>query len=197
MKTSKTLLEIGVYLNSRVKELAFEDFFHFFMDCLSNGTRLANDKEVSEILYDTIEYGDFFVPAHINTSKFTTQSLITIADSNIKPMYSKEKLAEEMGIHEQTLNDWLKIFDQSLFLNLFDQRKLSFQNVYHIMLSLGFDESVKILKRSELAERCNLKSSEIKKNLPKKLLAPFDKFIKYPPVFSNQILTFFDAQLLD
>lgn len=197
MKKSKTLLEIGVYLNSRVKELAFEDFFHFFMDCLSDGTRLANDKEVSEILYDTIEYGDFHVPAKINTSKFTIQSLITIADSNIKPLYSKEKLADEMGIHEQTLNDWLKVFDLPLFSNLFDKRKLSFQNIYHIMLSLGFDESVKILKRSELAERCNLKSSEIKKNLPKKMLVPFNKFIKYPPVFSNQVLSFFDADLLE
>src|SRR5690606_12264245 len=103
MRESKTLLEIGIYLNNRVKELAFDDFFHFFWDCLSNGKRLANDKEVSEILYDAIEYGNFYVPSNIDTSKFTIQSLLTIADSNIKPMYSKERLASEIGIHEQTL----------------------------------------------------------------------------------------------
>ena len=71
MRDSKTLLEIGIYLNNRVKELAFDDFFRFFLDCFSNGKRLANDKEVSKILYDAIEYGNFYVPSNIDTSKFT------------------------------------------------------------------------------------------------------------------------------
>jgi hypothetical protein len=197
MKESKTLLEIGIYLNNRVKELAFDDFFHFFMDCLTNGTRLANDKEVSEILYDAIDYGNFYVPANINTSKFTIQSLLIIADSNIKPMYSKEKLAKEIGIHEQTLNEWLKVFDETLYLKIFDERKLTFENLYLIMVSLGFTESKKILKRSELIERCELKSSELKKNLPINIRLQFEKFIKYPPIFSNQVLEFIDVELLD
>jgi len=197
MRESKTLLEIGIYLNNRVKELAFDDFFHFFWDCLSNGKRLANDKEVSEILYDAIEYGNFYVPSNIDTSKFTIQSLLTIADLNIKPMYSKERLASEIGIHEQTLNEWLKVFDKPLYSRLFNERKLTFENLYSIMISLGFTESKKILKRGELSNRVNLKSSVLKKNLPELMQVQFEKFIKYPPVFSNQVLKLMDAELLD
>ncbi|PWI29990.1 hypothetical protein DI383_09570 [Flavobacteriaceae bacterium LYZ1037] len=197
MKESKTLLEIGIYLNKRVKELAFDDFFHFFMDCLSNGARLANDKEVSEILYDAIDYGNFYVPTDINTAKFTIHSLLIIADYNIKPMYSKEKLAREIGVHEQTLNEWLRVFDETLYLKVFDERKLTFENLYLIMVSLGFTESKKILKRSELAKKCKLKSSELKKNLPEHIRFPFEKFMKYPPIFSNQVLEQLDVELLD
>jgi hypothetical protein len=197
MKESKTLLEIGIYLSRRVKELAFDDFLHFLMDCIFDGSRLANDKEVSEILYDAIEYGNFYVPSSVNTSKFTIQSLLTIADSNIKPMYSKQRLAKEMGIHEQTLNEWLKVFDKPLYSRLFNERKLTFENLYSIMISLGFTESKKILKRVELSKRINLKSSELKKNLPEHMQVQFEKFIKYPPVFSNYVLKLMDAELLD
>ena len=152
MKESKSLLEIGIYLNSSVKELAFEGFFHFFMDCLSNSTRLANDEEVSKILYDAIEFGGLFIPNGIHTSKFTVQSLLTIADSNFKPTYCKERLAQELNIHEQTLNNWLKAFDKPLYFKLLNERKLSFKNLYQIMVSLGFTLSTEVLKRSELSK---------------------------------------------
>ena len=197
MKEPKTIIEIVTYLNKRVKELAFDDLFHFFKDCIIIGHRLANDKEVSEILYDTIEFSNFYVPSNIDPSKFTIQSLLTIVDSNIKPLYSKERLAKEIGIHEQTLNEWLKTFDETLYLRLFNERKLTFKNSYRIIDSLGFTKSKKILTRGELSKKCNLKSSELKKSLPRDMNLIFKQFIKYPPVFSNKVLNHLDIEFLD
>src|SRR5690606_40007543 len=105
--------------------------------------------------------------------------------------------ASEIGIHEQTLNEWLKVFDKPLYSRLFNERKLTFENLYSIMISLGFTESKKILKRGELSNRVNLKSSVLKKNLPELMQVQLDRFIKYPPVFSNQVLKLMDAELLD
>ncbi len=194
MRESKSILEIGTYLNSRVKELAFENVFHFLMDCISNGTRLANDKEVSEILYDTIKFGGLYIPKGINTSKFTIKSLLIIADSNFKPTYCKERLAKELKVHEQTINKWLMAFDEDLYSLLYNERKLTFYNLYQIMIALGLDKSRKILARKELCKRCNLKSSDLKRELPRELEKYYEKFIKYPPVYSNQVLDFFDQE---
>lgn len=193
---SKTLLEIGEYINPKVKELAFNDLFHFILDLIFDGTRLANDKEVSEILYEAIEYGGLYIPEGINTSKFTVQSLLLIVDSNYKPTYTKEKIAKELKIHEQTLNKWLEVFDKDLFLELFNKRKLTYSNLYMIMNSLGFTESEEILNRNDLSRKCKLKSSELKKNLSDELLEQYNKFIKYPPIFSNQVLAFFEEDLI-
>ena len=52
-------------------------------------------------------------------------------------MYSKERLASEIGIHEQTLNEWLKVFNKPLYSRLFNERKLTFENLYSIMISLS------------------------------------------------------------
>jgi len=197
MKKSKSLLEIGAYLNVRVKELAFDNVFHFLGDCLANSTRLANDEEVSQILFETIEYGGLYVPKGIDTNRFTFERLLMIADSNFKPSYCKEKLAIEVGVHEQTINKWLNIFDNALYSKLYNERKLTFLNLFQIIDSLGLsDDSSEILSRKDLSNRCNLKPSELIKNLPPELLKKYKKFIKYPPVFSNQVLEFFEVELI-
>ncbi len=194
---SKTLLEIGMYLNPKVKELAFIDVFHFIYDLISDGKRLANDEEVSEVLYDAIQYSGLCVPNNINTSKFTVDGLVRIVDANYKPTYCKEKVANELKVHEQTINKWLEVFNKELFLELFNERKLTYTQLYQLLESLGFNKSRVILSRSELCERCKLKSSELKKNLPDELLEKFNQFLKYPPVYSNQVLEFFEEELIN
>lgn len=193
---SKSLIEIGLFLEPKVKELAFDDIFHFLMDLVSDGKRLANDKEVSEILYEAIEYSGLDVPSGLNTSKFTIEGLLIIVDVNFIPSYSKDSLAIEFGIHKQTFNKWLETFNYELYVNLEYTRQLSFSQLYMIIVALGFNKSKCILSRKELSERCNLKSNELKRELPNELLIPYEKFIKYPPIFSNQILDFFDVDLL-
>lgn len=197
MKEPKPLLETIAYLNIRIKELAYNNFYSFFKDCLFDGERLANDKEVSEILYDAIEHANYKIPFDLDTSKFTIDSLLTIADFNLQPESCKEKLAEEFNIHEQTLNNWLETFDSYLYSKVYGSRKLSFREVYEITDSLGFTRYSEILRRSDLCKRCSMMSSELQKNLPKHLRMQFKKFIKYPPIFSNQVLKYFDAELLD
>lgn len=191
MKTPKTVFEIILFLNLRVQELAFSNVFEFFIEILKDHVRLANDQEVSEILYDTIEYGGLFVPDDVPTETFTISSILKIADANYKPKYCKERLAKELNVHEQTINKWLQNFDEDLYQQLHKKRKLTFFNLYQIIFALGFNEHQTVLNRRELLTIGDIKSSDLKKELPEELSRIYQKFLKFPPIFSLQVLDFY------
>lgn len=192
MNNPKNILEISLYLDTRVRELAFANIFEFFLEIIRNTDRLANDSETSEIIYDTINYGGFFVPGDVPKDRLTLPSLLKIADANYKAEYCKERLAQEWNIHEQTLNKWLKYFDNDLYHALHNKRKLSFLNAYEIFIALGIDSFKTILSRKNLCQICKVSSSDMKRELPNELAQSFNHFIKFPPVFSRNVLDFYD-----
>lgn len=117
---------------------------------------MVNDSETSQILYDTVKYGGLFIPQEIGSSKFTVESILRIVDTNFKPTYCKERLAQELNIHEQTINSWIKVFAEDLYIQLCDKRKLSFYNLYQIMIALRLVESRTILTRKSCAKEVML-----------------------------------------